>query len=153
MQKVFVQQDKMARVTCPDCTTSKTVNVEKLKGSTGRLKLRCQCGSVFSVFFEFRRTHRKETHLDGYYAKLPANEMGSRIVVENVSRTGIGFTTLTNHDLSEGDNVKVTFILDDKRRSRIEKSAVVKAVKDRYIGCEFTNLTQDQKSLGFYLMS
>ena len=72
--------------------------------------------------------------------------------VENISLLGIGFVTLHMNRLKEGDEIKVAFTLDDKRHSKIEKNAVVMWIKDKHVGCQFTETDQSDKVLGFYLM-
>lgn len=151
-QTVYVQQDNTAVVKCPDCGTARSMNVESFKGRRKPLKLRCKCGSAFRVLLEFRRAYRKETRLNGNYVKLAPKKETGKIMVKNISRLGVGFTTLTQHNLGKGDDVLVTFTLDDANRSEIEKRAVVRVVLDRYIGCEFTDQSQHDKILGFYLM-
>jgi c-di-GMP-binding flagellar brake protein YcgR len=104
---------------------------------------------------EHRKSYRKEVQLKSYYVKLPSTTERGAIAGRNISLGGIGFTTPASakHNLSEGDHVWLTFELDDGRQSKIEQSAVVSFVKDRHIGCEFTNLSeQNRKLLGFYLM-
>jgi c-di-GMP-binding flagellar brake protein YcgR len=104
---------------------------------------------------ENRKTYRKEVQLNSYYLKLPSTTERGTMAVKDVSLGGIGFTTSESakHNFSEGDHIWLTFELDDKKQSKIEQSAVVIFVKDRHIGCEFTNLSeQNRKLLGFYLM-
>jgi hypothetical protein len=78
------------------------------------------------------------------------------MVVTDLSITGIGFSSFTNHDLTEGDELKVKFTLDDGRRSKIEKKAVVRWVTESSIGCEFmASVGYDvayDTALNFYLM-
>jgi hypothetical protein len=150
--KVYVNEDNTALLVCPHCGTRRTVNVAKYKGHRDPLKVRCTCRTAFLVFLEFRRAYRKETYLHGNCAKFPTCKEWSKMVVRNVSLTGVGFTTLTSHNLRKDDELKAKFTLDDKRRSEIEKKVVVRVVKDKYIGCEFTDRIQFDKVLGFYLM-
>jgi hypothetical protein len=103
------------------------------------VKIRCKCQSTFSVSFEFRRAHRKKTNLIGYYSRLPACKESHGMLVKNISQTGIGF-------------VRVTFTLDDAKQSKIEKNVVVRVIEDKYVGCEFTDPSIFDKTLGFYLM-
>ncbi|MBW1896891.1 MAG: PilZ domain-containing protein [Deltaproteobacteria bacterium] len=72
--------------------------------------------------------------------------------MKNVSRTGIGFAALDPKNLKIDDKIRVKFTLDDRRRSQIQKDAVVRRVIDNYLGCEFDNNIQFDKALGFYLM-
>jgi hypothetical protein len=131
---------------------SKTVNVEKLKRREQPLKIRCTCKETFSVTFEFRRAHRKETNLVGEYCRLPAREGWHGMTVRNISSTGVGFETKNPHDLREGDQAGVRFVLDDAKRSEIKRDIIVRVVKDRYIGAEFSDPHLFDKALGFYLM-
>ncbi len=151
-QTVYVQKDSTAVIKCPECGTAKSINVERFKGRRKSLKLRCKCDCSFRIVLEFRRAYRKETNLSGNYVRFaPAKETG-RIVVKNISRLGVGFSTVAGHNLRKGDDIKITFTLDDGDRSGIDKNAVVRVVIDKYIGCEFTDQSQHDKTLGFYLM-
>ena len=154
VQKVFVNPDNTAVVKCPHCGIARTVNVvERLRNRPDPWKIRCSCGSAFRVLFEIRKAHRKQTNLEGYYIKLPAGDDRGKMLVKNLSLTGIGFTTLTAHRLSKGDQVELRFNLDNVQRTGINRTAVVKNSDDRYVGCEFTGSTQYDKAFGFYLLS
>jgi len=149
-KKIFVKDSK-AVIICPCCEMVKSINVEKFKGRKEPLTVRCKkCGENFSILLDFRVSYRKKVHLDGYYTKVGFNRW-NRIVVKDISRTGIRITTL--RDLKEGDEVKIKFTLDNTKHSEIERNAVVKWAKDRYAGLEFTDTSQYESELGFYLMS
>jgi hypothetical protein len=152
VQKVRLNPDNMAVIKCPQCGTARTVNAAKLNNPRGLLKARCKCGAAFHVLFDVRKAYRKETRLHGNYVKHSGDEEQGRIIVRNISLNGIGFTTLTKHNLKQGDKVKLKFTLDDKRRSEIEKNGVVKVVNEKSIGCQFTDSDQQDDALGFYLM-
>ena len=151
-QKIYVDTNNNATLLCPHCGTSKTVNVEKLKRRGDPLRIRCTCREIFSVTFEFRKAHRKETNLVGHYCRLPECEKWLDMRVKNVSLTGIGFETFSQHGLGKGDKVRLRFALDDASHSEIKKNVVVRMVKDKYLGCEFTDRVHFDKALGFYLM-
>jgi hypothetical protein len=151
-QIVRLNPDNIAVIKCPQCGTARTVNAAKLNNPQGPLKARCKCGAVFPVLFEVRKVYRKETRLHGNYVKDSPGEEQGRIIVRNISQSGIGFTTLTEHNLKQGDKVRLKFTLDDKRRSEIEKNGVVRMVNDKSIGCQFTDSDQRDEALGFYLM-
>jgi hypothetical protein len=152
IHNIYVNEGGMAIVVCPLCGITKTVNAARFKGRNEPLKIRCTCRSVIRVFFEFRRAYRKETNLDGYYSKLPTCKESGKMLVKNVSLTGIGFATLTMHSLTINDELEVKFTLDVMKRPEIKKRVVVKVVKDRYVGCEFEDRGQFDNELGFYLM-
>jgi hypothetical protein len=153
--KVHVGQANTALLVCPHCGSSKTVDVKKYRDSKGPLKVRCTCDSTFEVLLEFRQTHRKETHLPGYYCKLPRRGRWEEMAVDNISFSGLGFLTLEPPHVKVGDTVRVKFRLDDKKRSPIEKEVEVREVKDTHVGCSFTRALefgQVDSALGFYLM-
>ena len=151
-QRVHLNPDNMAVIKCPQCGTTRTVNAARLDNPRGPLKARCKCGAVFRILFEVRKVYRKETRLHGDYFKDSPGEEQGRIIVRDISLSGIGFTTLTKHNLKQGDKVRLRFTLDDERRSAIEKDGVVKVVNDKSIGCQFTDSDQRDEALGFYLM-
>jgi hypothetical protein len=153
VQKVYVNPDNTAVVKCPKCETTKIVNVGKFKGARRRLKIRCTCNASLSITFEFRKAYRKKTDLQGFYAKLPPAKAPDKMQVRDLSMTGIRFVTAVAHHLRKGDEVVLKFTLDDRNRSKIEKNAVVRWVKDKEIGCRFTESVQYDKIFGFYLMS
>jgi len=152
VQKIYVDTDNNATLLCPHCGTSKTANVEKLKRRGDPLRIRCTCGKAFSVTFEFRKAHRKDTNLPGHYCKLSAREDWLGMTVRNISSTGMGFETFSPHGLGKGDKIRVRFTLDDAKQSKIERDAIVRVVKDKYIGSEFSDLNLYDKAMGFYLM-
>ncbi len=157
VETVYVEpEDHTALLRCPYCGTTRSRYVGEFRGPKRRLKIRCLCKSVFRVLLEFRRTFRKGSELQGYHAKLPAVGGWGEMLVKNLSINGIQFVTLTKHDLSVGDEVKVKFTLDDGRRSRIEKKALVRWTRKRDIGCEFmTSVGYDNTydtALNFYLI-
>jgi hypothetical protein len=143
IQKVYVRHDGTTVVKCHNCGTTKTVDAAKLK---------CSCQAVFQVFFEFRSAYRKKSSLDGYYAKHSIKKEWIKVRINNISMTGVGFITLNRNYLRKDDRLVVRISLDDSEKSKIEKSAVVECVQDRYIGCRFIELDEYDKILGFYLM-
>ncbi|MDY6987106.1 MAG: PilZ domain-containing protein [Thermodesulfobacteriota bacterium] len=153
VQKVYVNPDNTAVVKCPHCDTTKVVHVGKFKGPKRRLKIRCTCNASLPVTFEFRKAYRKETSLQGFYAKAPPAQAPGKIEVKDISMTGIRFVTASPHTLRKGDEVIVRFTLDDRKRSKIEKKAVVRWIKERSVGCRFSESVQYDKVFGFYLMS
>ena len=155
--KVYVSlDDDTAVLECPHCGTAKTRYVGKFKGNKRNIRLKCTCQSTFQVSLEFRRAYRKETNTQGYYARLPENADWRKILITDISLNGIGLLAQGVPTLSRGDEFTLRFNLDDRRHSRVEKEAVVRWVKDRDIGCQFTTSVGDDDTydtaLNFYLM-
>jgi hypothetical protein len=149
--KFFVDRQNQATVRCPKCGTSKIVDTSKLKDTSKRLRVTCKCGETFKGEFEFRKHYRKTVRLPGRYIHLDSLKRGDMLVVD-VSRTGIGFTTATTHGLKVGDHLEVDFTLDDTQRSEIRMKVTVRSVKNIFIGAEHSDTLQNNPAIGFYLM-
>ena len=52
-----------------------------------------------------------------------------------------------------GDELLILFTLDDNNDSLIEKKAIVRCVKQDYIGCEFFDSSPPGKAFGNFLAS
>jgi hypothetical protein len=137
IQKVYVRPDGTTVVKCHNCGSEKTVDATKLKRGGKPLKMGCSCQEVFQKIFEFRSAYRKKCFLDGYYAKHSKMNEWIKIRINNISITGVRFTTLNRNYLRKGDRLIVRISLDDREKSKIEKRAVVKWVQGRDIGCSF----------------
>jgi hypothetical protein len=153
IEKVYVNPDNTAVVKCPHCETTKIVPVGKFKGPKRRLKIRCGCKASFRISFEFRKAYRKKVQLSGDYTKVAPAQGRGKMQVKDISMTGIKFATATKHNLAAGEALSLAFTLDDRNRSRVEKDVVIRWVKDKEVGCQFTESLQYDKVFGFYLMS
>ncbi len=139
-RRVHVGGDDILLLECPYCRASRIIGAARFRNREDALKVKCICRKTFSVSFEWRRSLRKATYFEGYYSKLPARKEWHRMLVKDISETGIGLTTLTAHNLREGDKVKVKFMKGDRKLSEIEITAIVRrVVKDNYVGCEFSD--------------
>ena len=153
VQKIYVNQDGMAVMKCPSCQAIKSADVGKLRSSAQHvIKVRCTCQKIFGVKLEFRRTYRKETKLAGDFRSLPSGKHSGRLTVVNVSKGGLGAQIIGFNQFKVGDELRISFNLDDRHHSLIDKKVVVRLVKQNYIGCEFTDSTSHDKALGFFLM-
>ncbi|GAB4342645.1 MAG: hypothetical protein Kow0089_17850 [Desulfobulbaceae bacterium] len=150
--KAFVRQDDTVTIVCPACKTPKNISVKSFKNKTHYLKVRCTCEEVFRVHLDFRQFYRKPTNLEGHYKTLkPAGQGGGIIHIRNISQGGIGFTVSGINTIEKGHRLLVTFELDDKRRTKLQKEVVVQSVTDNFIGCRFASSQAYEKELGFYL--
>ena len=104
------------------------------------------------VELEFRKAYRKDIKFSGDYVLLPDRNISGKMMVINISKTGVGFQVLGAVNIKEGSRLQVKFNLDDKHNSIIDKKVVVRLVKNNYVGCEFKDTTAHDKALGFYLM-
>lgn len=126
-------------------------------GSQGFRKFRNVAANIFLLLneekqaMERRQYYRKKVQLAGQFVNPQTGENGD-FLMENLSLNGIGFTTLLGHSLSKNDMIKVTFRLDDSRRSEINRAVRVKYLNGRYIGCQYIDQKSYDGDLGFYLM-
>lgn len=160
--KAYVSSDNKIALHCPNCGLVKQVSVAKFKGDKHTLKVRCSCRKLMTVELDFRRKYRKRTNLYGEYAVLTYENQRKRMLDEplfhkclivNISLTGLGLV-ISPHALKTGDELRVRFTLDDKKKSEMDRTVVIRVVEQTYIGCEFNDdaYYQYDKTLGFYLM-
>ncbi|MGE3537099.1 MAG: PilZ domain-containing protein [Candidatus Tectimicrobiota bacterium] len=158
-QTIYANLHEPILLTCEQCGRSKKIPLEAVKDHTQPLKVQCPCGAAFRVGIIVRKFYRKKTQLSGTYVKrgvMTNNVMErGRMVVEDLSRTGVGLRTLCKHTLAPDDIIALTFTLDDQQRTTIQRTAQVKRVHDLFIGAAWVDqdaYTSENRMLGFYLM-
>ena len=151
VQRVFIDKNNEGTVTCPECQKSKRANFAKYKHCSEVLKVKCACGCAFGLIIDQRKYYRKRTKFNGNYTIAGTNETGS-MVVEDLSFTGVGFQTRQPHKLQVGDQIEIRFTLDNHLKTEMYKTAVVRRIRDKFVGAEFCDLKAYDKDLGFYLM-
>lgn len=100
---------------------------------------------------ERRQYYRKNVRLAGYY-EHPSTKTSGEMLVESLSLSGVGFTTLATHNLTRNSTLRLSFYLDDSRRTHINRLVRIQYTRDRYIGCQFADQKNYDGDLGFYLM-
>jgi PilZ domain len=152
VQKTFVKTNNTASIRCPKCDLVKNISVSKFRNCRHTFKIRCSCKHTFLVHLDFRRHYRKPTELTGTYTVIvPVNNGGGTMQVNNISRSGIDFTISGLHNIQLDQKIVVTFKLDNKNQTEINKEVIVRRIRENRIGCEFVDQTQIGKDLGFYL--
>ncbi len=93
IKKVSINSDNKAVFVCPECKTSKTVDVSKYENidKAVTVKVKCQCNHTYTVVMEKRERLRKETELYGVYTKLGSETDGQKglLTIKDVSRSGL----------------------------------------------------------------
>jgi len=148
--KIFVDKNNLATVICQSCGHAKQLDVTKFINLNKTLRCRCKCGKSFLCTLEFREYFRKKTKLSGHFTFL-RDHLQHKIIVNNVSHSGINFSMLTVCDIKIGDMLEVIFTLDDTNKTVIRKQVEVKSANNQLIGCCFTDTQSYDKELGFYL--
>lgn len=150
--RAFVCGDNTATIICPACNAAKTISAEPYRNKKNTIRVRCRCGEVFTLHLDFRDHYRKETSLPGTYSITTPGKVGGGVIhIRNISREGIGFTVTGLHHLEKGLELIIDFQLDDKKKTKLRKEAIVRLVEKDYIGCQFVATAAEEKALGFYL--
>jgi hypothetical protein len=153
-ENVLVRKDGIALLRCPQCETSKAVNVKRFQNRKEPLNVRCTCcPSVFRVFLESRGPERKDTYLEGYYEKLPGLKDWRKMLAKNISLRVIGFVSLTTPNIKEGDRIRIILSSDNASYADTDKTATVRIVKENYVGCEFTDRIRFDDGWTFFLLT
>ena len=155
-KKAYVTDDDKATFVCDVCQHAKTVDVSRYKdlGKVLTVKCKCKCGHRFEVTLEKRGIIRKPVNFAGTYTHITAlgDKIEDHMTVRNLSRKGLQLELNTDHDFIPGDSLDVDFRLDDISRSPILKTVIVRNVKGRKLGTEFSEAEAFDKMLGVYLM-
>ena len=181
--KVSVNSENMAVITCPRCNASKPVDMSKYIAIDGliRFTTRCKCGHSWEAILDKRDKLRKKTTLSGSFTVLTPGKEGHKgvMTILDISRSGLKTKInrmrlkVKDHDLSLGaekstfdyeiqdssddldvdDIILVDFELDNVKRSRISREAVIRWVDLPYAGVEFTSKPILDSDLGYYMMS
>ncbi|NOQ47384.1 MAG: hypothetical protein GQ559_12090 [Desulfobulbaceae bacterium] len=151
--QIFVRDNNMATIICPVCNASRRVSVAAYLKGKHFVKTRCtKCNEVFTIMLDFRGHFRKPTNLSGTYSIINPKGMGGGVMqIQNISRSGIGFTVSGKHNMEENQTLSLEFQLNDKKQTPLKKQVVIKSVQKNYIGCQFAKNEDIEKALGFYL--
>ena len=154
LSKVVVREGDIAAVTCPFCRKTRKIPVTKYKNAGKRkLKIKCICDKVFSIYLEFRRHFRKPAGLLVESVNLSNDRGKENLVMKDISLSGIGLCPFKEHQIRKDDLLQVSFNLNDVRHTLIDADVTVRSTTDDYIGCEFNSTKKFMTPLGFYLTS
>lgn len=151
--KSFVKTNNTASIRCPSCALVKNIPVGKFRNSQHTLKTRCQCETVFMVSLDFRKHYRKPTNIDGVYTAIGGQGGGGQMQIDNISRSGVGFSLSKGHRMTVGQKALLIFKIDDKKQTELTKKVIIRRIHNNIIGCEFANMNQVGKDLGFFLQA
>ncbi len=149
--KVYVTQNNLAAIRCPECGKQKNIEVSKLKKNQKNIMVKCTCGFSFPIVFEKRQHYRKMVNFLGHYTEDNSSVTQNPIVIEDISRTGIRFRTPRQNQLSLRQKITVHFVLDDDQRTSLNVDVTVVRVKGQEAGGKFTS-PDIPKALAFYLL-
>jgi hypothetical protein len=153
VRKIHCGKKRECAVTCYNCGKPNRIDTTTVKLEQP-IQIECKCGNCFFIQLEQREYYRKEVKLTGNYKKLlPENQEKGKLIIEDISYTGIGCRTVKKHNLQTEDVIQLEFTLDDLHNSQLIESGIVKDIRDKYLGIKFQDLSHhSRKIIGFYLL-
>jgi hypothetical protein len=151
MEKIYVSHTNKITLTCPKCGLETNKIVSKFKNTHKKLKAKCKCGEVFRFTLDFRKYFRKNVRLAGEYFTQGKDKTGE-ICIEDISKTGIKFTTIKPNDFSKYDLVEIKFSLDDTMRMEVRTRIKIMWAIGHSVGAQFSDPKLLEKELGLYLI-
>ena len=151
VSKTYIGPGNKVVITCPHCGQQKVVLASSFKKHNHKFKVKCYCKKTFMVHLEFRKNIRKKTELKGTYINHSQNDRSGVLSIEDVSMTGLAFTCYAVKNFKEGDELSITFNLDDSRRTEISKNVIVKDIRQNSVGCAYESAERAFSPLGYYI--
>jgi hypothetical protein len=150
MTKFYVNDTNQTTIICPKCGFTKTIDTTNYKETQKSLKANCKCGEAFKFTLEFRKHYRKDVRLPGEYTIRQSGEKGE-VMIQNLSLSGIQFTSFRPHNILADDALELKFNLDNPARTEIRRFAKAMWVKDRDVGAQYIEPKSFERDLSFYL--
>jgi hypothetical protein len=154
--RVFVTSQHTASFVCPKCQRAKIADVSKYANFNKRIKanVKCPCGHSFSTLLEKRKQYRKETDIPGSFVHYTDGKPADRglMTVCDLSVTGIKLKVNSEYNFSVGDLLQNRFILDDPKKTVMNKKVIIRNIDLPFIGAEFPITEREDKALGFYML-
>ncbi len=157
--RLFAADGGDYQMTCPKCGRQESVAPAVFEKMGAVLRVNCPCSCSFRIIRELRHSFRKAVQLEGLFAqdvsdlnKIAVVNVWGPMVVRDISKAGLKFTSEKAGLLKSGDRVHLRFYLDNSSKSLIKKSAQVKSVKGDKVGCEFLGSDRYDVTLGFYFL-
>jgi len=150
--RIYTNKRKEITIICPECGRIKTQLLAPPVTTGKPIKIKCGCGCIFPAVIEGRRYYRKRVALPGTCYRAGEKHLAETIVVEDISHYGMRIRTKWKALFQVGEFIHVTFNLDNLQRTEINKTVLVKNVRDRIVGVEFSEPDVLNATLGFYLM-
>ncbi|SCY40747.1 PilZ domain-containing protein [Desulfoluna spongiiphila] len=151
LDTILVKEDLQAFITCPSCHRVKEQDVSTFMGVECHVKIRCRCscGHSFHVQLERRQFLRKDVSLP---VVCKIEERGYRLsgTVTDLSQSGLRVRLVTSVPLEVGMRVDLSFHLDDRDHSLVEKFGTIRSISDLEVGMAFDS-TQHYGKLGLYI--
>lgn len=151
-QKVRIDNLDTARLVCPECHRTETLQLSeyKLTKRHTRVKYKCSCGHTYMVILENKSDPQQDTMLAGTFLSTEDSKCSGRMIIKRLNSKGITLKTNMDQKILPGINLVLEFVLDDGKQSIVKKQVRVLARNGRYLTAEFTEEEHDD-NLGPYL--
>ena len=158
-QRVYVREDGLILLTCPHCGFQESVTSSRFERMGNAITVLCACGKRFAAVLEKRRSVRKAVQLEGFFTVTgeygpddPKGSIWGPMVVKNLSKSGLRFSSPNVNLIRPGDFLMVRFNLNNSTRALIHKKAQVVSIQKNEVGCRFDGVDEYDITLGFYFM-
>ncbi len=151
-QRIKISSLETARLTCPECRQTKTLQLSeyKLIKRHTRVKYTCRCGNTYLSVLEKKAGQDKDTHLAGTFSSNGDTRCAGKMVIKKLNSSGVTLRTNLEQKFIPGSNLRVEFVLDDAKQSVVKKKVRVLARSGRYLTAEFLS-KEHFDNLGPYL--
>ena len=138
MKHAVMSDDGTAEYTCPECGRTLVLRPDRpVRESTPvRVRVQCACSRTHVVLVERRLHVRKEVNLPGLWS-LPGEQPSHRMVVQNLSRTGMLLRLGDIGVIDIDDRILVEFALGAPQLITFRKEVVVRRSLGFSVGAEF----------------
>ena len=147
-----IKSETYLTIICPSCR--KIWKQELLKfeqiGSKYILKCKCSCGEIFKAVYNRRRHDRKSCILKGNFLHESSMERG-KIALIDISISGAGLTLETDLKPEIGEAIIVHFHLEDEGNSYLAKRAIIRNIRDNFMGIEFFDENYQKEKIETFL--
>ena len=110
-KKVYLHKNKEGHYNCGQCGKAQKLSTKDSESHIAK-GVDCSCTSVTNVHLEQRQHFRKDVEFIGTFEKIyPDNSEMGKIIVEDISHTGMKFKTITRHHLKKDDVIQIRFAL------------------------------------------
>ena len=153
-QKIIIDNLDTARLSCPVCKQTKTLQLSeyKLIKRHTRIKCKCNCGHTFIAILEKKSGPQQDTVLTGTFISRGNIQCSGKMIIKRLNSKGITLKTNIEQKILPGLNLILEFVLDDAKQSIVKKQVRVLARNGRYLTAEFTS-ADHYDNLGPYLFS
>ncbi len=151
-QKVNIDNLDTARLVCPECNRTETLQLSeyKLTKRHTRVKYKCSCGHTYMAILENKSDPQQDTMLTGTFMSTEDSRYSGRMIIKRLNSKGITLKTDIDQEILPGLNMVLEFVLDDGKQSIVKKQVRVLARNGKYLTAEFT-AKEHYDNLGPYL--